>query len=467
MKRLLPILLSLLWVRVVLADYTPSGIGAAPGLGATLAQGTTSATLEIFGDSTGIGFEPQLALDLDAAYPAYTINYRAWNTASGYVPTATAGAGSVGPLGRRAWTFASAGAELDNAEIASGGSAWFTSDLDIRVRLQPVHGASDWTISTVHQCFISSLNVSGFGIIFRLDFTNQKLLVSFNNNGANVQTYSTVNPNSISAITSATDVWLQVTCQMNNGSNHNASFYYSIDGGVTWVQIGTTVTVSGITVNTNSSLPWYLGAGTNTGASLCTNFLITGVEIRNGINGAIMNPINLEAWYPSVTGSSCSLSGSPTLEIISECFSGQNMSYWVTNFAKSYIRGSPTFVLFNDGFNNSNGWEDFVSGAVPSWDTMFSDIQTADPSATVGVMLQNPVTSASTSPPFLVNQFRVAKQRSWASARGLRYIDVNAAFLTSPLWAGGTLITGDFLHPSTLGYALMATTITNAIQNGK
>lgn len=434
-------------------------IGAGKGLGQNLSQGRSSAGLLFFGDSTDVSDEPVFAALLGAAFPSYTINYRLWNAVSLYMPTATT-AVQVGPLGRQGIQIATQPAVTDNAEIVAP-----TGDFDLRVRLQPLNGSSSWTTSGSHICFFSSLNGSSKGILFRIDDFANKLFVQWNNNGTNVQIFSTVAPNTIAAITGATDVWLQVTVQVSVGGNNVVKFFYSIDGGITFVQIGTTVTTSGATVNTNSAAVWNVG-GVPGGSQLCTAFLITGLELRNGINGQILNTLNLASYYPSVTGNSSVLVGSPTLEIIGATASGQNMGYWVTNFTSAYVRCGPNLVLFDDGFNATNGWEDYVAaaGGVPEWDSVLASIATTDPSAQVQVVIQNPVYPGCISPPPQVQDMRNAKQRAWARKNADGYIDVAAAFYADPRWYGGLLNAADFLHPSTLGYLVKAQAMVSGIQ---
>lgn len=88
--------------------------------------------------------------------------------------------------------------------------------------------------------------------------------------------------------------WIRVILDVDNGAaGHDAKFYTSPDG-VTWTQLGTTITVAGVTSIFDSTANVFIGVDpTTTGRELAAN--IFAVQIRNGIDGTIVADPNFTA----------------------------------------------------------------------------------------------------------------------------------------------------------------------------
>lgn len=143
---------------------------------------------------------------------------------------------------------------------------------------------TDWT-PAVGNMIISKQGVPGIstaGWAFRVGTTGQ---LSFTwGDGAAKTVTSTV------AVPAANGVRIKVkmTLDVNDGAgNRVAKFYTSTNGGVTWTQLGATVTTAGITSITANSTVVELG-GAASGTSFNLNGQIFEVKVRDGIGGPLV-----------------------------------------------------------------------------------------------------------------------------------------------------------------------------------
>lgn len=151
-----------------------------------------------------------------------------------------------------------------------------TGDLDIRLRM----AATDWTPAAV-SVLMQKLNpLSGTAGGYELGLNAAGTIYLKWSDGAAFKTRtSTV----ATGIANGAVKWIRATLDVDNGAaGHDVRFYLS-DDGVTWAQLGTTVTTAGTTSIGNSSVLLALGA------DIFGNNRLTGdvyrLEVRDGIDG--------------------------------------------------------------------------------------------------------------------------------------------------------------------------------------
>jgi hypothetical protein len=130
-----------------------------------------------------------------------------------------------------------------------------TGDIDIRVRL----AMDDWTPSATNVVYGSGLAVDqthelqilGTGVL-RFVYLDQTVTTRTDT--------SSVAPN----VTDGSALWIRVTLDVDNGaSGRDTKFYTSTDDGLTWVQLGSTVTTAGVISVPASTSARTVGARSN------------------------------------------------------------------------------------------------------------------------------------------------------------------------------------------------------------
>lgn len=153
------------------------------------------------------------------------------------------------------------------------------TDLDIRVWASAV----DWTPGGFGKVLLSQWGSAGNeGWLFGLSSAGN-LQLSFTTDGTtDLNRTSTVVPGFVDG----SSQWIRATLDANNGAaGHDVKFWRSIDG-VTWVQVGTTVTTAGTVTPFNSSADMIIGDISAGGLTWAGN--VRKVEVRNGIDGVIV-----------------------------------------------------------------------------------------------------------------------------------------------------------------------------------
>jgi hypothetical protein len=156
-------------------------------------------------------------------------------------------------------------------------------DLDIRVKLV----MDDWTPSAemgLVAKFQSASNYS-YSLSVRTDGTLR--LYTSSDGSTAVSHISSV----ATGVADGTVKWVRATLDVDfDGVNGQVKFWLSNDG-VTWTQLGTTITRTGIAILFNSTVPLKVGALDGTASPLAGNIYYA--EVRNGIDTAgdiIANP---------------------------------------------------------------------------------------------------------------------------------------------------------------------------------
>lgn len=171
------------------------------------------------------------------------------------------------------------GAGTDKATAPDSAALSITGDIDIRAKV----ALNDWTPATV-MSVVSKHTAAAGGYELQI-FTDGKLRLVWGD-GAIVKTIaSTV----VTGIADGTIKWIRATLDVDNGAvGHDVKFYLS-DDGVTWVQLGTTVTTAVATLIGDSTDVLSIGARPDSTQDFIGNIFY--VEVRNGIDGTVVaNP---------------------------------------------------------------------------------------------------------------------------------------------------------------------------------
>lgn len=165
----------------------------------------------------------------------------------------------------------------------SASLAAITGAIDIRVKLRVT---SSWAATQI----MASANNSGSGSnswLFRLDAGQPRFFWS---------TDGTASSNVLAGDVLASvgigvgdDFAVRVNFNPNDGSgNRVTSFYYSLDNGDSWSQVGSTTTTASTTSLSPNALGLAVGHLTNASATSATQGQFYWAEVRNGIDGTLV-----------------------------------------------------------------------------------------------------------------------------------------------------------------------------------
>lgn len=172
-----------------------------------------------------------------------------------------------------------------------------SGDLDIRARIV----ADDYTPTAI-KCIAAHCGASGDrSWEFYLDTTG-KLGLRYSTDGTNWAgtDLSTVTLGSATTLVDGTtEIWVRVTLDKDNGaSGRSVAFYYSTDEGVTWTQLGTTVTTAGtVTLYTTTANMSVAVLDNSPTFSDGWDGHIYEVEFRDGIGGTLDANPRFDTYY--------------------------------------------------------------------------------------------------------------------------------------------------------------------------
>lgn len=155
-----------------------------------------------------------------------------------------------------------------------------TGDIDLRCKV----AMDDWTPAASSALVAKWETTGNQRTIWFAIFTDGRLFVEYSTAGTSgVTTLSTAN---LSALAAGSTKWVRATVDVDNGaSGHDIKFYTS-DDGVSWTQLGATVTTAGVISLFDGTATLNVG-GRGTGLSpLAGNVYYA--EIRNGIDGTVV-----------------------------------------------------------------------------------------------------------------------------------------------------------------------------------
>ncbi len=233
---------------------------------------------------------------------------------------------------RSAWSAldlpGSAGA---TASMPDGAVLGFTGDLDVRVHL----ALDDWTPAGLGQFVMSQWDSpTNEGWYFAV-LASGVLEFGFTTNGS---TDLVTDSTAATGFANNSDHWIRVILDVNNGAGGRTVYFYTSDDGVTWTQLGASVTTAGTVVRFNSTAPLTIGALTDPGLELAAR--VRYAEVRNGADATVVANPDFMSVGPGVTS-----------------FRDGVGNTWTVNGTAAV--GIDTDLVFDEfyGFVGDNGWQ--------------------------------------------------------------------------------------------------------------
>jgi hypothetical protein len=175
------------------------------------------------------------------------------------------------------------GVSSNRATSPDSAALSITGDIDLRAKV----AMDDWTPSAA-QVFISKGISGNFSYSFYLN-TDGKFVFMNSTTGSNtIFTSSSVAP----TVSDGSTLWVRATLDVDNGASGNDVKFFTSNDGITWTQLGTTITNSGVTsiYDGTSSIEigtWQAGANPSRGKFFRA-------QVLNGIGGTVAFDANFE-----------------------------------------------------------------------------------------------------------------------------------------------------------------------------
>ena len=408
-----------------------------------LALGQESVAWQVLGDSTGNGDNEWINLTADylaAAYPAYTVDYRIWNTTT--IDYEAPVRKQTGPNGDRYVPYGVAGISYQPDSVENS----ITGDLDLRIDFS----CDNWATGAEQVVAAKGAASGNRSFWFDVSATGTPQLFWTADGttmiGKQIASGWTVPANGVRKL-------LRVVLDVDNGAAGNdVKFYESTDQGATWVQIGATVTTAGVTSVFDSTAELQLG-GRGGASAPGSNLLgrIYRAQIRNGIGGPLVAPGLPELW--SNQGVSQIPVGSPVFTIVNGSHPGADIEllggtvsgvYDATRVPRMTPRYGQAFCTIvsshNDGIQKGSAY-------LAKWSIVLAFLRSKFTNAGMSLSTENPRRSPANV--ITDHAVRTAQLLGFAHRNSIGVIDASAAMLAS----GETLtalVLSDGIHPTDL-----------------
>ncbi len=428
---------------------------------ASLQQGQSQAII-VHGDSTGVSsygsytrWPYRTAEGLGAMIPGIHVIARDWDdTNTNYfadriVQTGTTQRNGVaGPAGIYYPAVPVIGRIMPITRMKSiAGTAYPAGDIDIRVHLK----ANSWTATGANRALASFYAAAGQrSWRFYLNSTN-KVVFTYSLDGT-AET-STGSAGTTPTLTAGQDYWFRVT---RVSATDAIVTYYSTDN-KTWTTLLSATGTGGAGALFQATTANYAIGTRTSNLDLFADATFYDVEIRDGIDGPIMNPQGIEQWQRNNVDTDNSLIvGSPTLYMVNASRSGANIVYLTdpVRFLKMIPPWAGAFVYMNSSHNEFTDLGLTYSTSLDAWLTL---LKARLPMASFAYVAQNPEIAPANK---VEEQTKRTRQGTyWAFRNGLQVTDSSAAFLRSSLGLAALIDPGDGIHPTDpAGNALWAAT---------
>ncbi len=387
-----------------------------------------SAAIGVLGDSTGnergaTAEWPELFIQRIASqYPSHNVKHTVWNDATqAYSIDELI---QAGPLGERKVSFAKS--LIIDATLAPH----IAGDIDVQCKV----AMTDWTPAG-NQNFVSKFGGAGSRCWRFYINSAGNLVFEWSNDGtAQINKVATAN----TGLTDGAVSWIRVTLDVDNGAAGSDVKFWKSSDGVTWTQIGSTVTTAGVaTVVDIAAQPFEIGARSISSELMLGNMYE--VKIRNGIDGPIVAPVLPELWERR-DDTSYTFTGSPTLFLVNGSHPGAGISYLndTTRRPKLNPDYGQTTIILSDSHNESFRAGERFRVEYEAW---IDSVMSLRPMATIVLSTQN----QRKSPATFIEPHAVRQQiiKSVASKRRLSVIDTYKAFN-----GDDTLVSSDGIHPT-------------------
>ena len=402
--------------------------GGMTSLKTVLGEGKRTASIHIISDSTNSNsyWSLPLATAIGQLYPNYAVKRIDWAPAGAdWTAPSVIQAGSGGD---RRWEFA-AGTQWSPIGYSSD-FPMPAGDLDLRAKVRIDNNSA--TLNTLFSKWDNGGKI-GFRIIQTTPATSRKLLISYSVDGASWQDVLSTAGLAANGINDGSVYWARITVDIDNGSGGKTFAFYTSTDGANWVALGTPVTAAagGTAPLSGNGANCYLG-GAGGPAQLVG--AVYAAEIRDGIGGAPIHPLNLDAW--SFNEGAVALKGAPELWVSNAAFGGASVDTFLALPPAYYCRNySPQIILISLSHNNlreqGNRFITKMQSLVTKVRAVYGEIPR------IIFLTQNPqlrIPSPS-DPNCLYEDARTAHRSqfmTWASGAGYGVIDTWAAFEKDP-----------------------------------
>jgi hypothetical protein len=167
-----------------------------------------------------------------------------------------------------------------------------TGDLDLRVKV----ALDDWTPSA-NNSLIYKWDGAGTSASygFRVNATTGVLIFLWTENGSTVKTAtSTVAP----TVTDGSTLWVRATLDIDNGASGNDVKFFTSTDGLSWTQLGSTITTAGVTSIFSGT--GVLEVGSFAGGLVPARGKFFRAQVLNGIGGTVAFDANFESSITSL-----------------------------------------------------------------------------------------------------------------------------------------------------------------------
>lgn len=428
--------------RLAVTTGQPAAIAAFSPLKRALAAGTQSVAIQVLGDSTGNDGDEWVALwsqQLAAAYPTWSVHRRLWDDATQAYgqPTVV----STGTAGARYMDCATGAA---TRQWPAAASQHLSGVIDVRIKAT----LSDWSPPT--QAILAGRSGSGGtrGWYFLINTAGVPAFVYSVDGTALVTVFATVP----AAIADGSTSWVRAVFTPDDGAGNKTTAFYKSTDGVTWTQVGTTVTTAGaVTLFNPTSIGYQIGGVADAVAPIQPR--IHEVWISGGGSSAPVVPVLPELW-PRVNATSAQIVGAPVLTIVNGSMPGAGISYLgdSTRLPKMTPPFGQVLTILSDSHNETSKTGDYW---VSTYDTWRAQVQARLPGAPTVLIAQNPELPASTWSQ--EHDRRRADLLAYARAQRLPLLDVYGAFTAVSGWETSHML--DSIHPNPTGSALWMQTV--------
>lgn len=322
--------------------------------------------------------------------------------------------------------------------VPSGGVTFtgvpVTGDLEVIVKFTPV---TSWTTA---QNMVSKWVTGQLGFIFALTSAGKLQLLWTPDNSTNINKISTV----AVPFTGTNAGWVRATLDVDNGASGNDLKFYTSTDGITWTQLGTTVTTAGVTSIYPATVAYQLWAGT-----------YSWVSVRDAqLYGNDVVP-NLPERWTSTSPNPPTPNGGPLVLLMNGAVAAKDI-VWAddpTRLPKLLTGLNADVILTGMGINSSD--PDFRIFA-ERYLTWVKHMKNYRPMVPIIATSQNPVlvgTGYTTVGAVQrIYERHAAIPTALANEAGVSFLDTYPAYGSSP--AG--LLQADSVHPTDAGHQAQA-----------
>lgn len=407
-------------------------------LKAALQSGVTTG-IQVLTDSTGnetFEWPYTFAQLLAVAYPNYTVKHLLWDDATqDYAAPTTIQTGASGARYM----------DLVNGnyprKLASSAAPHLTGIIDVRLDLT----CEDWTPPNSFGATILCGESGGTGAwAWSLGLhTSGALIFYYSTDGTALS--SMINYISV-GIADGSRYWVRGVFTPDDGAGNRLFKAYKSTDGITWAQVGATVTTAGVVVVKDQvalGMPYLLGSQST--ASNTTYFRVHEVQIRDGLDGPSICPRLPDGWSGYGAGTTCPVVGAPVLTVVNGAKAGAAISYLddSTRRLKLTPDYSQSISILSCSHNQAQMTGRSWYSAYAAW---VANVKSRVGSGVLA-LTQNPQTTAA------LDADAHARRRldlcGFAKAIGVDVVDTFLGFLARTGWSSDYM--ADTIHPNAAG----------------